>query len=71
MTGMERPTEKDIRDRLAQIDADERYHYEPAAYQVNAPLALVQISLKCEARALAWVLGVKPPKSGPRRKRKD
>lgn len=62
---MKKPGE--IRVRLWQINADERYHYKPALVQVNAPLALIQQALEAEAHALAWVLGVKPPKSGPRR----
>lgn len=65
-----RPTDEQIRERLREIDADERYHYEPAAYQINGPLALVQVCMKAEARALAWVLGVPMPTPGPRRKGK-
>ena len=60
-----RPTDVEIRARIADIDADERYHYPPAQVQINAPLALIQVSMGSEARALAWALGEKPPKSGP------
>lgn len=60
-------TEEKIRARLAEIDADDRYHYKPAEVQINAPLALVQVSMEAEARALAWVLGEYPPRSGPRK----
>ncbi len=63
-------TEAEIRARLAKIDADERYHYPPADTDVNAPLALVQVSMAATANALAWVLGIEPPRSGPRRKGK-
>lgn len=34
------------------VEADERHHYKPAAVQVNAPLALVQVALK-EMKATA------------------
>ena len=64
-----RPTDGDIRSRLTLIDRDERYHYPAAIYQVNAPLALIQVSMKAEAQALAWILGVKPPKFGPKRRK--
>lgn len=62
-----KPTEEQIRERLTQIDADERYHYEPANVEVNSPLALEQVAMKSEAQALSWVLGIKCPKSGPKR----
>lgn len=63
-------TPGEIRARLAEIDADDRYHYPPALIQINAPLALIQVSMKSEANALAWVLGIDPPKAGPREKGK-
>ena len=65
------PTEEEIRKRLAEIDADDRYHYEAAEVEINAPLALIQVDMKAEAYALAWVLGIKPLRFGPRKKRKD
>jgi hypothetical protein len=65
-----KPTEKQIRDRIAEIDSDERYHYKPALVQINAPLALIQVQMEAEARALSWVLGETAPKSGPRQKGK-
>lgn len=55
-------TETEIKKRLAEIDADERYHYSPATVFENAPLALIQTALETEAQALAWVLGISPPK---------
>jgi hypothetical protein len=63
-----RATEQEIRKRLSDIDADERFHYPPALVQINAPLALIQVELETTARTLAWVLGIKPPKSGPRKR---
>lgn len=56
-------SEQEIRDRLAKIDADERYHYPAATTFENAPLALIQTELESQAEALAWVLGIKAPKS--------
>jgi len=61
-------TAEEIKAKLAEIDADERYHYPPAMVQINAPLALIQVDMAGKANALAWVLGINPPASGPRRK---
>jgi len=58
-------TEAEIREKLAVIDEDERYHYEPATITENAPLALIQCNLESQACALAWVLGIAPPMPGP------
>ena len=63
-----RASDHEIRKRLSDIDADERFHYPPALVQINAPLALIQVELETTARILAWVLGIKPPKSGPRKR---
>lgn len=63
----ERPSDAELYNRLALIDADERFHYPPALVQVNAPLALIQVSMSAEAKALAWVLGIEGPKPGPRK----
>lgn len=59
-------TEAEIRARLAEIDADERYHYPTATVFENAPLALIQMGMKAEAGALAWVLEEEPPQWGPK-----
>lgn len=61
-------TRKQILTRLVEINADERYHYPTANTDINAPLALIQLSMESEARALAWVLGIKPPPHGPNSK---
>jgi hypothetical protein len=58
----------EIKEFLAKVDADERYHYPPADISINAPLAFIQTELATEARVLAWVLGVKPPQPKQRRK---
>jgi hypothetical protein len=62
-------TEREIKDRLDAIDRDERFHCEAATVFENAPLALIQTGMESEARALAWVLGVAPPKPGPKRRK--
>lgn len=67
---MKRPTDDEMRAKLASIDADPRYHYPAARMDINAPLAILQIVMKTEAQALAWALGVKPPVFGPRKKSK-
>lgn len=56
-----------IRLRLAELEADERHHYEPALVQINAPLALIQVSIQAKIDALKWVLNEK--KTKPARKR--
>jgi hypothetical protein len=68
---MKRPSDEEIKARLAEIDADERFHYKAALIQINAPLALVQVSFVAEARALAWAIGVEAPKSGPRKRKEE
>lgn len=60
-------TLEDIRDRLAQVEADVRIHYPPATVQVNAPLALIQVNLDTESRALRWVLDMEPLKKKKQR----
>lgn len=41
---------KVLRDAKAKIEADERYHYEPANVEVNAPLALIQTGMEMQVR---------------------
>jgi len=48
--------ERQIRDRIAAIEADERMSYKPANVMVNAPLALIQVEGKAVSQALLWVL---------------
>jgi len=55
-------TQAEIEARMAEVDADPRYHYPPAIIETNAPLALIQTVLETQARTLAWVLGIDPPK---------
>jgi len=49
-------TEKEIKKRLAEIEKDERISYPTATIDINAPLALIQLSLETERDALKWVL---------------
>lgn len=49
----------DIENRIKEIEADSRYQSglkKPATVVENAPLALVQLSLETELKALKWVL---------------
>lgn len=50
----------EIKAKLAEIESDERYRsyidHGPAQVQINAPLALVQVSLKAQRATLKWVL---------------
>jgi len=45
-----------IRARIAEIDADERVHYPTATVEVNAPLALIQLSLETQRDTYRRVL---------------
>lgn len=45
-----------IRKRLREVESDERLRYPPARVDINAPLALVQVDLKAERRALRFAL---------------
>lgn len=50
-------TEEEILARIAEIEKDERYLDDPASILINAPLALVQISLETERSTLKKVIG--------------
>lgn len=45
-----------LKDEIALVESDERFHYKPALVQVNAPLALIQIQLKTRHMALTECL---------------
>jgi hypothetical protein len=49
-------TEEQIKERIKEVDADERLHYPSASVFVNAPLALIQIELAIRLQTLKWVL---------------
>ena len=45
-----------IEAEIALIEADEAFKTQPASYQINGPLALVQTALDSRRCALLWVL---------------
>lgn len=50
---------KEIEARIKEIEEDSRYQdglKNPATIDINAPLALIQLSLESEITALRWVL---------------
>ena len=52
-------TAEQINKRIAEIETDDRYQSglkHPANIQINAPLALIQLSFESEIKALKWVL---------------
>jgi len=55
-------TVEEISKRIVHIEADSRYQSgqeQPATIDENAPLALIQLSMESEIKALRWVLGTK------------
>ena len=55
-------TEDEIRAKLKDIATDDRYTAPHASMAINAPLAMMQLSLISAAEAIAWVLGEEAPK---------
>ena len=51
-----REMQKRIHERIKVIEKDDRFQAPDAQVQINAPLALIQVSFKAEHRALKWVL---------------
>ncbi len=52
-------TEEAIREQIAKIEADERYQSglkHPATVDINAPLALIQLTFETQLQTLRWVL---------------
>lgn len=47
-----------IKEKLAEIESDDRYKAPPATVTSNAPLALIQTNLESSARTLRWVLKI-------------
>lgn len=59
---IKRPDNDAIQARITEIEADERWkssQKHPARVDINAPLALIQVSLEAERCALRWVLSMK------------
>jgi hypothetical protein len=57
-------TEDEIKEKLEELEGDERLHYKPAQVQINAPLALLQVGLETGVNALRWALDMEPHKRG-------
>jgi hypothetical protein len=52
-------TKAEIQKRIAEIEANESYksgRHNPATVDINAPLALIHLSLETEISTLKWVL---------------
>lgn len=49
-------TREQILAAIAEIKKDSRYKEKPALVQINAPLALIQVDLESQIKALRWVL---------------
>jgi hypothetical protein len=49
-------SEKEIREAIREIEADDRFKAPPALVNINAPLALIQMELEGQIKALKWVL---------------
>ena len=49
-------TETEVRAEIQALKADSRYKQRPALVEINAPLALIQVSIAARIRALQWVL---------------
>lgn len=48
--------EKFVKDEIAEIENDERYHYASASVFINAPLALIQTEMRAKMNAYKSVL---------------
>ena len=51
-------TKKEIEEMLKSIMSDERLSYPTATIDINAPLALIQLSLESKRDILKWVLDI-------------
>ena len=49
-------TEKEILERIKLLEGDDRLKCPTANIQINAPLALIQLSLAVEIGTLKWVV---------------
>ena len=49
-------TKEEIEAKLSEIESDERLSYPPATIDINAPLALIQLSLECKRDLIKWIL---------------
>jgi hypothetical protein len=51
-------SEKEIKDKIKELESDERLNYVCATIFENAPLALVQLELETKISTLYWVLDI-------------
>ena len=52
-------SKEQIEKRIEEIESDDRYQsglIYPATIDINAPLALIQLSFETELKALKWIL---------------
>lgn len=52
-------TPEQIQKRISEIESDSRYQSglkHPASVVINAPLAMIQVSMESEIRSLRWVI---------------
>lgn len=49
-------TIKEIKDKINNLQNDDRILQPLANIQINAPLALIQLSIECKIAALEWVI---------------
>jgi hypothetical protein len=49
-------TKEEIEEKLNEVLADDRLKMKPAEIAINAPLALIQLTLEVESDILKWVL---------------
>lgn len=49
-------TKDQIREKIKELESDERLSYPVATVVENAPLALIQLSLETQIDMLKWVL---------------
>lgn len=49
-------TRAQIKEKLKELQSDERVSYKPASVFSNAPLALIQTEFNAKIAALKWVL---------------
>ncbi|QMS78789.1 hypothetical protein [Aeromonas veronii] len=54
-------SEQEIRNKIAELEADERLHYPAASVFSNAPLALIQTDIRGQLKALHFALGLSMP----------
>lgn len=52
-------TMKEIKDKINDLQNDDRIKLPDALIQINAPLALIQLSIEMKIAALEWVLGLR------------